>query len=43
MGSNTDIIPHLHKLFLFQCDVTGSLNRYEGPDQTVLVYWPIHV
>ena len=24
------IIPHLHNLFLFQCDVTRSLNRYEA-------------
>ena len=23
-------IPHLHNLFLFQCDVTRSLNRYEA-------------
>ena len=29
------IIPHLHNLFLFQCDVTRSLNRYESLDQTV--------
>jgi len=25
-----DIIPHLHNLFLFQCDLTCSLNRYEA-------------
>jgi len=25
----TYIIPHLQNLFLFQCDVTRSLNRYE--------------
>ena len=25
-----DIIPHLHNLFLFQCDVARSLNRYEA-------------
>jgi len=31
----TDIITHLHYLFLFQCDVTRSLNRYESPEQTV--------
>ena len=27
---NINIIPHLHNLFLFQCDVTRSLNRYEA-------------
>ena len=32
------IIPHLHNSFLFQCDVTRSFHRYEGPQQTV--YWP---
>jgi len=25
-----NIIPHLHNLLLFQCDVTRSLNRYEA-------------
>ena len=52
--SITNIIPHLHNLFLFQCDVTRSLNRYESPAQTVWpraynsvstvsIYWPIQV
>jgi len=27
---NNNIIPHLHNLFLFHCDVTWSLNRYEA-------------
>ena len=36
--TNINIIPHLHNLFLFQCDVTRSLNCYESPEQTV--YWP---
>jgi len=31
----TYIIPHLHNLFLFQYDVTRSLNRCESPEQTV--------
>ena len=31
-----NIIPHLYNLFLFQCDVTRSLNRYESPEQTVI-------
>ena len=26
----SNIIPHLHNLFLFQCDVTRSLTRYEA-------------
>ena len=30
-----NIIPHLHNSFLFECDVTRSLNRYESPEQTV--------
>jgi len=30
-----NIIPHLHNLFLCQCDVTLSLNCYECPEQTV--------
>jgi len=38
MWSSTYIIPHLHNLFLFQCDDTRSLNRNESPGQTV--YWP---
>ena len=25
-----NIIPHLHNLILYQCDVTWSLNRYEA-------------
>ena len=25
-----NVIPHLHNLFLFQCDVTRSLNCYEA-------------
>jgi len=29
------IIPHLHNLFLFQCDVTRSFTRYESPEETV--------
>ena len=29
------IILHLHNSFLFQCDVTRSLTRYESPEQTV--------
>ena len=30
-GQTSDnIIPHLHNLFLFQCDVTRLLNRYEA-------------
>ena len=28
--ANSNIIPHLHNLFVFQCDVTRSLNRYEA-------------
>jgi len=37
-----NIIPHLHNVFLFQCDVTRSLNRYEAGsklfiDQILLV------
>ena len=34
-----DIIPHLHNSFLFQCDVTWSLNRFEGPEQTVYLFY----
>jgi len=34
-GKSLNVIPHLHNLFLFQCDVTQSLNRYESPEQTV--------
>ena len=29
-NSRDNIIPHLHNLFLFQCDVTRSLNRSEA-------------
>jgi len=32
---NQYIIPHLHNLFSFRCDVTLSLNPYESPEQTV--------
>jgi len=30
-----NIIPHLHKKFLFQCDVARSFNRYEDPSNLV--------
>ena len=32
---NVYSIPHLDNLFLFQCDVTRSLNRYEHPKKAV--------
>ena len=35
MQLRSNIILHLYSSFLFQCDVTLSSNRYEGPEQTV--------
>ena len=35
IGIYINIIPHLHKSNLFQCDVTRSLIPYEGLEQTV--------
>ena len=35
VGIYINIIPHLHKSFLFQCDVTRSLIPYKGLEQTV--------
>ena len=32
------IISYLHNSFVFLCDVIRSLNRYDGPEQSV--YWP---
>ena len=42
--SNTyTVILNLHKLFLFQCDVTRSLNRYDGQEANYLLTEGVHL